>query len=223
MGKGEFFILVLLGVDASRKKNFNMFMSLEKNFDEDIFILWMQKHYYIPWISCILYTLAVLATHRWMRNKPPAVFGTMVLPTWNTLFSLCNLIIFTKVAPTRLDVLWKHGWTHCICNFYSHVGPAAFWNCIFILSKFVWVIDTLFVILRKKTLTPFRFFHHISLFVYFWYMYTERQGLDWLYFLNTLTTSVFYGIPLLISMNISVTRIARLFMIFVSLMEVGYN
>ena len=209
-------------MDAGRNQNINMFMSLEKNFDEELFILWMQKHHYIPWISCTLYTLAVLATHRWIRNKLPVEFGTLVLPIWNALFALCNLIILMKVAPTRLNILWNHGWTHCICNFYSHVGPVAFWNCIFILSKFVWIIDTLFIILRKKTLTPVRFFHHISLFVYFWYMFADRQGLDWLYFPNTLTTSVFYGVPLLISMRRSVTRIARLFMIFVSLMEVEY-
>ena len=122
--KGEF--INLLGVDAGRNQNINMFMSLEKNFDEELFILWMQKHHYIPWISCTLYTLAVLATHRWIRNKLPVEFGTLVLPIWNALFALCNLIIFMKVAPTRLNILWNHGWTHSICNFYSHVGPVAF-------------------------------------------------------------------------------------------------
>ena len=118
-------------------------------------------------------------------------------------------MIFIKVAPTRLNILWNYGIAHYNCHFYSHVGPVAFWNCIYILSKFVWVTDTLFIILRKKTLTPFRFFHHISLFVYFWYMYAERQGLAWLYILNSLTTSVFYGVPLLTSLIPSATRGAK--------------
>ena len=207
----------------SSYQNLFILMSLEKNFDEDRFIVWIYRNHYVSWIICALYTLAVLLIHRWMRSRPPVEFGALVLPTWNALFAICNLVIFIKVAPTRLNILWNYGIAHYNCHFYSHVGPVASWNCIFILSKFVWVIDTLFIILRKKTLTPFRFFHHISLFVYFWYMYTERQGLAWLYILNSLTTSVFYGVPLLTSLVPSATRGASLFMIFVSLLEVRYS
>ena len=181
----------------------------------------MHRHGYIPWISCALYTFIVLVIHRWMRYRPAVEFGSLVLPTWNALFVFTNIVVFMEVAPTRINVLWNFGWTHCICHFYSHVGPVAFWNCVFYFSKFIWLIDTVFIILRKKTLTPFRFFHHISLFMYTWYMYTERQGLIWVLFLNALTTSVFYGVPLLTSLVPSTTRAARLFMILVSLLEVG--
>ena len=120
-------------------------------------------HYYIPWTSGVLYTVVVLGIYRWMRYKPPVEFGPYVLPTWNAVFAICNLMVFTKVAPTRLNLLWNYGIAHSNCRFYSHVGTVAFWNCVFLLSKFVWIIDTMFIILRKKTLTPFRFFHHISL------------------------------------------------------------
>ena len=205
----------------SSYQSVDKFVSLQKDFDEELLISWMRRHYYIPCISCVLYTVVVFGLHRWMRNKPPVEFGSYVLPTWNALFAITNLVVFTKVAPTRFHVLWNYGWTHCICHFNSHIGPVAFWNCTFFFSKLVWLIDTMFIILRKKTLTPFRFFHHISLFVYTWYLYAERQGLTWLSFLNALTTSVFYGVPLLTSLLQSTTRVAGLFMIFVSLSEVG--
>ena len=207
----------------SSYQNLTLFISLENNFDEGFLILWMQKHYNIPFITCALYTLAVLLIQRCMRNRPPVEFGAMVLPTWNALFTFSNLMVFMKVAPTRLTILWNYGMAHSNCHFYFHVGLVAFWNCIFFLTKFVWVIDTMFIILRKKTLTPFRFFHHISLFMYTWYLYTEHQGIVWLSFLNSLTTSVFYGVPLLTSLRPSATRAASLFMIFVSLLEVGFQ
>ena len=95
--------------------------------------------------------------------------------------------------------------------------------CIFFLTNFFGLIDTMSIILRRKTLTPFQFFHHISLFMYAWYLYTERQGIVWLSFLNSLTKSVFYGVPLLTSLRPSATRTARFFMIFVSLLEVGFQ
>ena len=155
-----------------------------------LFILWIHKNHHTPWIICVLYTLAVLAIHAWMKNRPPVQFASYVLPTWNALFAITNLLVFVKEAPARLNVLWNYGWTHCICHFYFHVGPVAFWICIFLFSKFIWLIDTMFIILRKKTLTPFRFFHHISTLVYAWYMFAERQGMTWLTFPNALTTSL---------------------------------
>ena len=201
----------------------NNFVAIEKNFQEELLILWMHKHYYFPWISCALYTFTVLLIHRWMKNKLPMEFGAWVLPTWNALFAFSNLVVFMKLAPTRFNILWNHGMAQYNCHFYSHVGPVAFWNCFLFISKFVWLIDTMFIILRKKTLTPFRFFHHISLFIYTWYLYTERQGLIWLSFPNSLTTSVFYGVPLLTSLMPSATRPASLFMIFLSLLEVRFH
>ena len=91
----------------SRYQNHSIFLSLENNYDEELSILWMHKHYYVPWISCVLYTLFVLVIHRWMKYRPPVEFGTLILPTWNGLFAICNLLVFVKVAPTRLNVLWE--------------------------------------------------------------------------------------------------------------------
>ena len=214
-----------MGADMTNStyQRFNIFTSLEKDFDEQLFILLFHKNRFASWVICAIYTFAVLAAHRWMKNRPPLQFGALVLPIWNALFAICNLLIFMKVASTRFNVLWNYGIAHYYCHFYSHVGQVAFWNCIFFLSKFVWLIDIMFLILRKKTLTPFRFFHHISALVYYWYMITERQGLSSLNFLNTMTTSIFYGVPLLTSLIPSATRTASLFMIGISLFEVGYK
>ena len=200
----------------------SLFTSLENKFDEALFILWIRKNPYAPWIICALYTAVVLGTHKWMRNRPPVQFGPYVLPTWNALFAITNLLVFVKVAPARLSVLWNQGIAHSSCHFYSHVGPVAFWNCVYFFSKFVWLIDTMFIVLRKKTLTSFRFFHHISALVYTWYMFSERQGMTWLTFPNALTTTVFYGIPMLTSLVPSTTRAASVYMIFASISELGY-
>ena len=129
---------------------------LGKEFDEKHFVTWLHDNIYILWITCVLYTIGVFVLHRCMKNKPPIEFNPSVLPTWNALFGILNLVIFLKVAPGRIEVIRNFGWTNSICNFDHYSGPEAFWSCVYFLSKLLWLVDIVFFILKKKTLTPFR-------------------------------------------------------------------
>ena len=157
-----------------------------------------------------------------MKNKPPIELKPSVLPTWNVLFGILNLIIFLGFVPETLGSMWNLGWTYSICNFDrgNHLG---LWSYMYLLSKFLWLMDVVFFILKTKTLTPFRLYHHISLLVYCWLVYANTQGLcRWLATLNSFTTFFFYAIPFLISTHKSATRIAMQFMIFLPLLEVNH-
>ena len=195
---------------------------LNRNFDEkEHLIAWLEDNNYIIGIICVLYIIGVSVLHRWMKNKPPIEFKPSVLPTWNVLFGILNLIIFVGFVPETLGTVWNLGWTYSICNFDrdNHLG---LWSYMHLLSKFLWLVDVVFFILKKKTLTPFRLYHHISLLVYCWLVYSKAQGLcHWLATLNSFTTFFFYAIPFVISANKSTTRIAMQFMIFLSLLEVN--
>ena len=199
----------------------NSAMDLERNFDEKHFVTWLNDNIYILWITCVLYTIGVFVLHRWMKNKPPIEFNPSVLPTWNVLFGILNLVIFLKVAPGRIVVIRNFGWTNSICDFDHYSGPEAFWSCVYFLSKLLWLVDIAFFILKKKTLSPFRLWHHISLLVWGTLMLANRQVMIvWGAVVNSFTTCIFYGVPFFISTNKSATRKAMLFMIFVSLLEV---
>ena len=111
-------------------------------------------------------------------------------------------------------------WLDLLCNF-KHNSQLGFWTSVYIWSKFLWLVDVAFFIVKKKTLTPVRLYHHVSLLAYCWFAYANAQGLcRWLATLNSFTTFFFYAVPFFISANQSVTRIAMQFMIFVSLLEV---
>ena len=134
----------------------NSAMDLEMNFDEKHFVTWLHDNIYILWITCVLYTIGVFVLHRWMKNKPPIEFNPSVLPTWNVLLGILNLVIFLKVAPGRIVVIRNFGWTNSICDFDHYSGREAFWSCVYFLSQLLWLVDIAFFILKKKTLTPFR-------------------------------------------------------------------
>ena len=141
----------------------NSAMDLEMNFDEKHFVTWLHDNIYILWITCVLYTIGVFVLHRTMKNKPPIEFNPSVLPTWNVLLGILNLVIFLKVAPGRTVVIRNFGWTNSICDFDHYSGREAFWSCVYFLSQLLWLVDIAFFILKKKTLTPFWLWHHISL------------------------------------------------------------
>ena len=201
-------------------KLFKVFLT--GNFDEERMITWLDDNNYIIGIICVLYIIGVFVLHRWMKNKPPIKFNPSVLPTWNVLFGILNLVMFLALASETLGSMGNLGWTYSICNF-AYDNCLGLWICTYILSKFLWLMDVVFFILKKKTLTPFRLYHHISLLVYCWLVYANAQGLcRWLATLNSFTTFFFYAIPFLISANKSATRIAMQFMIFLSLLEVNH-
>ena len=195
---------------------------LNRNFDEELIITWLDDNNYILGIICFLYIIGVIVLCRWMKNKPPTEINPSVLPTWNALFGILNLVMFLGLASETLGRIGNMGWTYSICNF-DYDNYLGFWICAYILSKFVWLVDVVFFVLKKKTLTPFRLYHHISLLVYCWFVYAKAQGLcRWLATLNSFTTFFFYAVPFLISTNKSTTRIAMQFMIFLSLLEVNH-
>ena len=102
-------------------KLFKVFLT--GNFDEERMITWFDDNNYIIWIICVLYIIGVFVLHRWMKNKPPIKFNPSVLPTWNVLFGILNLVMFLALASETLGSMGNLGWTYSICNF-------AYDNCL---------------------------------------------------------------------------------------------
>ena len=92
---------------------------------------------------------------------------------------------------------------------------------MYVFSKLLWLLDIVFFILKKKTMTPFRLYHHVALLMFVWWVCATRQGLmRWLIMINSFTTISFYAVPVFISNIPLATRMFMLYMIAVSFLEV---
>jgi hypothetical protein len=62
-----------------------------------------------------------------------------------------------------------------VCDTFG-TGEAGFWSWLFVISKFPELIDTIFIILRKKPLIFLHWYHHVTVLVYCWQSYTTQNS-----------------------------------------------
>lgn len=65
---------------------------------------------------------------------------------------------------------------------------------LFIYSKFVELVDTLWLAVKRRPLTTLHVWHHISVLLYCWHAYATRIGTGlWFAAMNYLVHSVMYA------------------------------
>lgn len=83
------------------------------------------------------------------------------------------------------------------------LGPVGFWAMLFNFSKIVEMIDTAFIILRKKKLLFLHWYHHLTVMLFCWNAYSHATA-SGLYFLgmNYCVHSIMYGYYMLAAIDI---------------------
>ena len=137
----------------------------------------------------LAYVPTVMGLQLVMKQREPFRLDTL-LKCWNCLLSVLSLTGFTIIFNylIRMDLL-----STLSSLDYSNgvVGLTVF---LFNVSKFPEMVDTLFIVLRKKQLTFLHVFHHLSVVVYcyltlFW---PTPLGI-WYAGMNTFIHGVMYG------------------------------
>ena len=94
------------------------------------------------------------------------------MAAWNLFLAIFSFIGMTRVVPHLLYSIYRNGYYHTICGetlpHYGH-GAVSFWCTLFVLSKIPELLDTLFIVLRKKPLMFLHWYHHITVMLYSWH------------------------------------------------------
>lgn len=119
------------------------------------------------------------------------------LAAWNGLLSLFSLIGMVRTAPFLIGRMLSESYEDTICGngtaSYGN-GAVGLWTVLFILSKVPELIDTVFLILRKREVIFLHWFHHSTVLLYCWHAYSTRAGTG-LYFIamNYTVHAIMYG------------------------------
>jgi hypothetical protein len=130
------------------------------------------RYMYVNWHYCIVasvaYIILIFGIKALMEYRKPFELKRELF-LWNAAIGLFSLMGFIRTAPEFFTVLMgEQGFYRSICIRNGGNMPMAFWSLTFILSKYVELGDTLFIVLRKRPLVFIQWYHHCMTLIMCW-------------------------------------------------------
>jgi len=156
---------------------------------------WAAENWLIPRILCFVYLGAIFAGSKFMAGREP-IYATNIVTVWNlflSCFSVCGLL---GTAPKLLYLMQERGLTGSFCQepWAYGFGSSGFWVAAFIFSKPFEMVDTLWLVLRKRPVIFLHWYHHTTVMLFCWHSYASRIGSAGLWFatMNYFVHSIMY-------------------------------
>lgn len=128
------------------------------------------------WLSYVvgfLYVMALWWGTDYVKDKKPFdLKGPLAL--WNLLLAVFSFIGAARMVPHLVLMLSSYGFDYSICRTLSRSfgnGPPGLWLSLFIFSKYFELIDTAFLVVRKKKVGCLHWYHHCTVLLYCWHSY----------------------------------------------------
>jgi len=171
------------------------FLPVESGYNGLPLLLFSRRNYYLGPLAAALYLLFVYLGPKIMENRKPFDLR-WALTNWNLLLSLFSLWGTVRTVPHLMYTLSTYGVDVSFCTpaaFAFGNGATGLWCALFVYSKFAELLDTAFLVLRKKPVSFLHFYHHITVLLYTWDAFVREQPIG-LYFaaMNYLVHTVMY-------------------------------
>jgi elongation of very long chain fatty acids protein 6 len=156
----------------------------EKSFDHHFMHNWVASNGHLFFGSVAVYLVFCFVGTTIMKDRKPYDLK-LLLAAWNAFLAIFSLIGMCRTVPFLLGRLLTESYESSICRDPTKAygdGTVGFWTVLFILSKVPELIDTVFIVLRKKPLIFLHWYHHATVLLYCWHAYSTRAG-SGLYFI----------------------------------------
>ncbi|CAJ0601535.1 unnamed protein product [Cylicocyclus nassatus] len=161
----------------------------------------------------ICYMVTIFSIKYYMRDKK-AYDLQLPLNIWNFILAVYSALGFYYTVPTFLRVVYNKGITHT----YTHISEvytdetAGYWVLLWVLSKFPELVDTIFIVLRKRPLMLMHWYHHAFTGYYAIVNYHEDNAhMFWIVWMNYGIHAAMYSYYCLRSLKVKVPpQIAQL-------------
>eukprot|EP00921_Rhytidocystis_pertsovi_P022656 GHVQ01036157.1.p1 GENE.GHVQ01036157.1~~GHVQ01036157.1.p1 ORF type:complete len:729 (-),score=137.07 GHVQ01036157.1:396-2582(-) len=169
--------LSLVNIDRELPGASSFYSNIETNFEAGTAMTHTRTVYAAGPLAVIIYLLIVFVCPRLMRDREPFDLRTP-LKYWNLALSVFSFLGTCRVLPHLIYLLYKYGFVVSLCAppvyTFGH-GAAGMWTLLFVYSKFIELLDTAFIILRKKHLGFLHWYHHSTVLMYTWDAYVVEQ------------------------------------------------
>jgi elongation of very long chain fatty acids protein 6 len=166
--------------------------SIEKLWNPYFIHSFFNHYWHYSLVIVVFYVTLIHAAQSWMRCRP-AFDLSKVMIVWNSALAIFSMFATWRYGEEFFYVLKNRPFYHSVCYATNPSSVAAFWACCFALSKVAELIDTVFVLLRKKPLIFLHWYHHAVVLVYVWHSACELTAAGrWFIFMNYAVHSIMY-------------------------------
>lgn len=204
------------------QENFSLVMPFEETFDAVKSTVWMQNNWTHSMTFSAAYVVAIFGIKKLMEPRKPFALDTPLF-LWNLLLAVFSIWGFARMTPEWLWSWKDNSFEYSICVASYAQGVTGFWTEMFAMSKVAELIDTGFIVLRKKPLIFLHWYHHITVLMYTWHAYKDHTASGrWFIWMNYGVHSVMYTyyalraarmrVPKPLAMTITVLQILQMVM-----------
>ena len=162
---------------ASKRVSYLEGYAFENNFDALRFHNWMMKNASSVSVSLsVIYVITIFGIKMAMERKKRYELR-YPLAIWSTVLAIFSTLGAVRTGADFYYTLRYKGLQFSICDTdYTTTPPIGLWCSLFALSKPYELGDTLFIVLRKQPLIFLHWYHHITVMLYVYNLYTDTPG-----------------------------------------------
>tara|TARA_Y100000816_G_scaffold241476_1_gene188281 strand:- start:40 stop:834 length:795 start_codon:yes stop_codon:yes gene_type:complete len=162
-----------------------------------------KDHIQLPFIICGGYLSFIYSFSRYMKyNKAYSL--TQPLIYWNTMLCLFSFVGALQTVPMLVRIIYNSNeFKDTICVNPTNSWGQNPWIGFFIYSKIPELLDTFFIVARKRPLIFLHWYHHVTVLLYCWHSYaTEAPQALYFVAMNYSVHSIMYGYYALSAMKL---------------------
>lgn len=157
---------------------------------------WTQDNWWVPITACTIYLAFIFFGQKVMKERERFNLRTQ-LGLWNAFLCLFSFLGMCHTVPTLFGNILTWSYEETVCSHPGESwgrGPTGFWVALFIYSKIPELIDTVFIVLRKRPLIFLHWYHHVTVLLFCWSAYATMAA-SGLYFvaMNYSVHALMYG------------------------------
>jgi len=147
-------------------------------------------------ICVVVYLTAIFLGRRYMASRERLDLR-MPLAYWNAFLSVFSFIGAMRTVPDLLYRFGTESFENTICTPATASwgsGATGLWVMLFIFSKIPELVDTVFIVARKRPLLFLHWYHHVTVLLYCWHSYaTEAPQALYFVAMNYSVHAIMYG------------------------------
>ena len=163
--------LTPMSADVDSKRFSILSLGFDSNFTQSDFADWalyMRQTWWVPIVVALVYCELVFVGQKYMRDRKPMDLK-LALCIWNSILAIFSIMCSLKIVPYFVYTFLFSGPAYFITRIgtmsYGQGGEVSFWCFAFVMSKYVELIDTAFLVLRKKPVALLHWYHHATVLV----------------------------------------------------------